>query len=229
MPSNKNTSSNFPPPEQANKDGVLAMGGDLSTELLIDAYTHGIFPWYDPAGPILWHSPNPRMLLFPENLHVSKSMKKVLRAKEFQLSCDREFKQVMEICGAIPRSGQQGTWIDDKMIEAYTKLHQKGIAHSVEVWQENKLVGGLYGIALGKAFFGESMFSKVSNASKTALILLTQGLQKKGFLFIDCQVYTPHLESMGAELYPRRFFLEKLQEALKKPALPVEEWYSLFG
>ncbi|MEX2589287.1 MAG: leucyl/phenylalanyl-tRNA--protein transferase [Chitinophagales bacterium] len=220
----------FPHPDNANEYGLLAIGGDLSMERLLAAYSQGIFPWYSPGEPILWHSPDPRMLLFPENLNVSKSMRRVFNQNKFTFTSDKAFEAVIKACSEIPRSGQEGTWITQEMMEAYISLHKAGFAHSVEVWSaENKLVGGIYGVSIGKAFFGESMFSKVSNASKAALIKLTQALQVQGFDFVDCQVYTEHLESMGAQLYPRTFFLEKLSDSIKKPGLNVEKWADLFA
>lgn len=218
----------FPSPENANEDGLLAIGGDLSVERLYSAYLNGIFPWYGPGEPILWFSPDPRMLLFPENLKISRSMKRFFNKAEYLYTCDQDFEGVIRNCSEIYREGQDGTWIGDDMIEAYINLHKIGVAHSIEVWSnENELVGGLYGVSIGTAFFGESMFSKVSNVSKAALILLTLSLEQKGFDFIDCQVYTKHLESMGAKLYPRYFFLSQLERAVDKNGLIKEDWKNL--
>jgi leucyl/phenylalanyl-tRNA--protein transferase len=198
----------FPSPKQANINGLLAIGGDLSVDRLLLAYHQGIFPWFNHGEPISWYSPNPRMVLFPEELKVSKTMKQVLSRKQFEISYDQAFADVIKSCSAIPRESQFGTWITNDMIEAYTELHQRGYAHSVEAWQDGRLVGGLYGVSLGKCFFGESMFAKVSNASKAAFISLVQHLQSKGFWLIDCQVYTSHLASLGARLIRRHEFLK---------------------
>lgn len=220
----------FPDPNKADKDGLLAIGGDLSIERLYSAYLNGVFPWFGPGDPILWFSPDPRMLLFPENLHVSKSMKRVFNQNKFTFTCDQSFESVIDACSKVPREGQDGTWITTDMIQAYIALHKAGHAHSVEVWnKEDELVGGIYGVAIGKAFFGESMFSKVSNASKAALIKLLQSLELLGFDFLDCQVYTPHLESMGARLYPRSIFLEQLNLATAKKGIDKRDWVNLFA
>lgn len=220
----------FPNPEQANEDGLLAIGGDLSVERLYSAYYQGIFPWYDSENPILWFSPNPRMLLFPENIKISKSMRQILRKKVFHFSCDKAFEQVIRNCSEITRKEQDGTWIHAEMIDAYLALFEVGLAHSVEVWDaENNLVGGLYGVSIGRAFFGESMFSKVSNASKAALLVLNEKLTGYNFDFIDCQMHTNHLESMGAREYPRAFFLKKLEETREKTGLNKVQWQNLFA
>ena len=220
----------FPDPNKANEDGLLAVGGDLSPERLYAAYLKGIFPWYGPDDPILWFSPDPRMLLYPENLKVSKSMRRFLKKEPFLYSCNKVFPDVIKACSEVPRPGQDGTWIGEDMIEAYIQLHELGIAHSVEVWsKENELVGGLYGVSIGTAFFGESMFSKVSNASKAALIMLTRELEQKHFDFVDCQVYTNHLESLGAKLYSREFFLKQLKQSVSQKGLSKEEWKNLFS
>ena len=207
----------FPPVSYAEEDGLLAVGGDLSPQRLLLAYRSGIFPWFSQNSPILWWSPDPRFVLFPDRLRISKSMKQVLRQKRFLLTCDRAFVQVIDSCKKIPRKGQPGTWITKEMQAAYTELHHLGYAHSVEAWRENKLVGGLYGIALGGCFFGESMFATESNASKAAFIYLVQNLQERGYSFVDCQVYTSHLESLGAEMLPREVFIEKLEASLAYP------------
>lgn len=203
----------FPPVELSEPDGILAIGGDLSPERLILAYQSGIFPWYNEGEPILWWSPDPRMVLYPAELKVSKSMAQVLRSGKFRVTLDTAFADVMTACAETNRKGQPGTWINRDMIKAYTQLHERGYAHSVEVWDGDSLVGGLYGVALGKVFSGESMFSKASNASKAGFITLVRWLQQQGFHFIDCQTHTPHLESLGGRLIPRERFLMELQEA----------------
>ncbi len=201
----------FPPVEYANSEGLLAVGGDLLPERLLLAYRNGIFPWFNEDALILWWCPDPRMVLFPKKLKISKSMAKVLRQNEFELTQNTVFKKVVEHCARIPRKDQDGTWITKKMIEAYTKLHQMGFAKSYEVWKDGELVGGLYGIDLGHVFCGESMFSLVSNASKYAFIKLTQELELKKYSLIDCQVYTEHLASMGAEEIGRQRFMQLLK------------------
>jgi len=201
----------FPPVHLANKDGLLAIGGDLSEERLLLAYKSGIFPWYNQGEPIIWYSPNPRMVLFPKDLKISKSMKQVIRKNEFKITFNQSFAEVISKCKNIERDGQGGTWITNEMQEAYIKLQKLGIAKSVEVWQKDKLVGGLYGIDLGTFFCGESMFSKVSNASKMAFIFLVQKLEKENYKLIDCQVYNSHLESLGADEIPRDEFLTYLK------------------
>ena len=201
----------FPPVHLADKDGLLAIGGDLSLERLLLAYKSGIFPWYNPREPIIWYSPNLRMVLFPKDLKISKSMKQLIRKNEFKITFNQNFKAVISNCKTIKRDGQGGTWITDEMQDAYLKLHEKGIAKSVEVWLENELVGGLYGIDLGTVFCGESMFSKISNTSKLAFIYLVQKLKKENYKLIDCQVYNPHLESLGAHEISREEFLKYLK------------------
>lgn len=197
----------------ANPDGLLAMGGDLSVERLLDAYNHGIFPWYDASEPILWWSPDPRMVLFPENLKVSKSMKQLLKRDALQVTYNRDFSAVIDNCASIRRDGQNGTWITPDIKEAYLKLHHLGIVQSVEVWQDSELVGGLYGIYLKekKIFCGESMFAKVSNASKYGFITYVNKLKTEGIKLIDCQIYTGHLNSLGALEIPRKEFLKYLK------------------
>jgi len=187
-------------------NGLLAVGGDLGFERLIHAYQQGIFPWYNAGQPILWWSPDPRLVLFPKKLKISRSLKKNQRNSGFRVSFDNAFQQVIQACAFTPRSDQEGTWLSDEMQAAYCDLHQRGIAHSVECWYENQLVGGLYGIALGRVFFGESMFTHRSNASKVAFVTLVQQLQAWQFELIDCQVYTQHLHSLGAEEISRRHF-----------------------
>ncbi|MFC5193938.1 leucyl/phenylalanyl-tRNA--protein transferase [Bizionia hallyeonensis] len=199
----------FPPVSQANEDGLLAIGGDLSVPRLLLAYQLGIFPWFEGSQPILWWSPDPRFVLFPENLKVSKSMKQVLRNADFTVSINQNFNQVITECSKAKRNGQAGTWITDSMIMAYNELHKAGYAKSVEVWQEGELVGGFYGVDLGNGVFcGESMFAKVSNASKVAFITF---IQNTDYQLIDCQVYTNHLERLGAEDISRDVFLEYLK------------------
>jgi leucyl/phenylalanyl-tRNA--protein transferase len=205
-------STPFPPVEQAETqpDGLLAVGGDLSMERLINAYRKGIFPWFSEGQPILWWSPDPRLVLFPDRLHVSRSLRKKLRRGVFTASLDQAFEQVIRACAA-PRRDAAGTWILDPMIEAYTRLHRHHLAHSVEIWQDGELVGGLYGVALGRVFFGESMFSHRSDASKAALVHLVDHLSNWGYRLIDCQVRTEHLQSLGAEGIPRVEFCRLLE------------------
>ena len=198
----------FPNVDEATPEGLLAVGGNLSVERLLQAYKRGIFPWYSVDEPILWWSPNPRFVLFPEKLKVSKSMKQILRNKDFTVTVNKAFREVINACSQIKRNGQTDTWITNPMIEAYTNLHELGHAKSVEVWESDKLVGGLYGVDLNNGVFcGESMFSKVSNASKIAFITFIENTHYK---LIDCQVYTNHLESLGAEEIPRDEFLNYL-------------------
>jgi len=197
----------FPDPALAEPDGLLAVGGNLSVNRLLLAYQHGIFPWYSDDTPILWYSPHERFVLFPQELKVSKTMRRVLRSNAFTVTVDQSFKDVVAACSQIGRPGQDGTWITDDMQAAYLELHQQGHAHSVEVWQNGELAGGLYGVQAGKVFCGESMFSKISNASKVALAHLC-GM---GFSLIDCQVYTDHLASMGARMISREEYIGILQ------------------
>ena len=200
----------FPPVDSANVEGLLAVGGDLSPERLLLAYQSGIFPWFDNDSIILWWSPDPRMILFPDQIKISKSMKKVIRNDQFRLTKNTCFKEVLEYCSSVPREGQDGTWITDDMKNAYIALHEKGIAKSYEVWEDDTLVGGLYGVDLGDVFCGESMFSLTSNASKFAFIKLAEELQAKDYKVIDCQLHTDHLESMGAQEIPRKEFMKFL-------------------
>jgi leucyl/phenylalanyl-tRNA--protein transferase len=201
----------FPDPELAEEDGLLAVGGDLSTERLLLAYQNGIFPWYGEDEPILWFSPHERFVLYPDELKISKSMRRILNSGMFKVTTDQSFEEVIAACSQMERDGQDGTWITADMQAAYIQLYQKGHAHSVEVWQADDLVGGLYGVQIDKVFCGESMFSKVSNASKTALIYLcTSGL----FSLIDCQVYTEHLASMGARMISRKEYVLLLRSSL---------------
>ena len=203
----------FPIHSEADENGLLAIGGDLSTERLIHAYNNGIFPWYNEDEPLLWWSPDPRMVLFPKDLRVSKSMKTILKRNQFQITFNTAFEDVIHNCANIERDGQPDTWITNDMTEAYIMLHKQGIAKSVEVWQKDELVGGLYGIDLKakKVFCGESMFSKVSNASKTAFITLVEHLKTLDYKLIDCQMHTDHLESLGAHEIPRDDFLKYLK------------------
>jgi leucyl/phenylalanyl-tRNA--protein transferase len=202
----------FPPVYLANKDGLLAIGGDLSAERLLLAYKNGIFPWYNQGEPIVWYSPDPRMVLFPKNLKISKSMKQVIRKNQFRATFNQNFSEVIANCKNSYREGQGETWITDEMEQAYINLHNLSVAKSVEVWEGNELVGGLYGIDLGHIFCGESMFSKVSNASKFAFIYLVQKLEKEHYTLIDCQVYNEHLDSLGAEEISRSEFLTYLKK-----------------
>jgi leucyl/phenylalanyl-tRNA--protein transferase len=201
----------FPDPALADPDGLLAIGGDLSPERLKNAYASGIFPWFSEGDPILWFAPHERCVIFPERVKVSKSMQKVLQSGLFQITWDQAFAQVIRGCAVVDRTkqGQDGTWITDDMQEAYLKLHELGMAHSVEVWRDGQLVGGLYGVVVNKVFCGESMFSLVSNASKAALISLCRSGR---FELIDCQLPNPHLMSLGAELIPRKEYLKILKQ-----------------
>ena len=200
----------FPPVHAASREGILAIGGDLSVERLLLAYRNGIFPWFNEDDPIVWYCPNTRMVLFPDNLKVSKSMQQLIKKGKFKVTFNTAFKEVVSNCKNISRKEAKGTWITDEMEMAYNNLHQEGYAKSVEVWLDEKLVGGLYGVDLGKVFCGESMFSKESNASKIAFIYLVEKLKKENYTIIDCQVYTSHLESLGAEEISREEFLKYL-------------------
>jgi leucyl/phenylalanyl-tRNA---protein transferase len=202
----------FPHPSLAEDDGLLAVYGDLSPERLLLAYSNGIFPWFSEDEPILWWSPDPRFILYPESIRISHSMKKLLKKEIYKITFDTCFRNVICSCGDVRKD--TGTWITEEMIEAYCTLHELGFAHSVETWHEGKLVGGLYGISIGKCFFGESMFSIMSNASKAAIITLSKILDEKNFTMIDCQVYTEHLESLGAVNIPRERFLTIVKEGI---------------
>ena len=208
----------FPPLETAMREpnGLLAAGGDLSPERLLAAYRHGCFPWYQEGQPLLWWSPDPRTVLYPEELHVSRSLAKKLRQGVFDVTFDRAFRDVIEGCAA-PRDYADGTWITTPMQNAYIKLHQIGVAHSVEVWQDGQLVGGLYGLAMGRLFFGESMFSRTTDASKVGFVTLVERLRDWDFKLIDCQMPTQHLASFGARTIPRRIFAEALEKYLDEP------------
>ena len=205
----------FPPPEAAGDDGLLCMGGDLGVERLLLAYSTGIFPWYEGEIPIWWN-PDPRFVLFPNELKVSNSMKQVLKSKRFSITCNQDFLQVIRNCKQAVRAGQDGTWINEDVVAAYHKLHKLGYVISYEAWQGNELVGGFYGVKIGHVFFGESMFSKVSNASKAAFITAVEAMKKEDIQLIDCQVYTSHLESLGARMIHRKDFLQLLQQLIQK-------------
>lgn len=200
----------FPSPEIAGPEGLLAVGGDLRPERLLLAYRMGIFPWFNEDSLILWWSPDPRMVLYPEELKISKSMRSVMRKGRFQVTRNRDFAAVVSQCARVPRKDQQGTWITERMEEAYLELHKRGHAISYEVWEEGVLVGGLYGVELGRVFCGESMFSTVSNASKVGFIHMVKEQQEQGCTLIDCQIHSDHLQSLGAREIPRDEFLEIL-------------------
>ncbi|HSN47850.1 MAG TPA: leucyl/phenylalanyl-tRNA--protein transferase [Flavobacterium sp.] len=200
----------FPPVSQSNPDGILAIGGDLSPERLLLAYKSGIFPWFEEGEPIFWWSPNPRMVLFLDELAVSKSMRNILNRNIFKVTFNQNFREVISNCQKTKRNGQNGTWITNDMIEAYCKLNELGMAKSVEVWQNDELVGGLYGVDLGHIFCGESMFSKISNASKVGFIALAKQLKKEEYKVLDCQVYNEHLESLGCREIEREEFMRLL-------------------
>ncbi len=208
----------FPPVETAlsEPNGLLAMGGDLSVECLLDAYRHGIFPWFNPGEPILWWSPDPRMVLEPHDIRITRSLAKRIRNGGFEVRLDTVFTDVMRACAA-PRADAAGTWISQAMLAAYTRMHAAGYAHSVETWRDGELVGGLYGVAIGRMFYGESMFSRMPDASKVALVRLAQQLQQWEFGLIDCQMETPHLASMGARTLPRSHFTTRLAELVNLP------------
>ncbi len=201
----------FPPITEAESDGLLAFGSDLLPERLILAYKSGIFPWYSEHEPILWWSPNPRFVLYPKKLNVSDTMRQLLKKQVFTITFNHNFKQVIENCSQKKRKNQDGTWINHDVIDAYCELHKMGTAKSVEVWKEGVLVGGLYGIAMGKCFFGESMFSHESNASKAGFITFVKHFSSLGLELVDCQLHTPHLESLGAEMISRDIFMETVE------------------
>ena len=216
---------NFPPLDKAlhEPNGLLAAGGDLNPQRLIQAYRHGCFPWYQDGQPILWWSPDPRTVLFPEELHVSRSLAKFIRQQQYQVTIDQAFEQVIHGC-AGPRDYADGTWITTPMQDAYCQLHRLGVAHSAEAWQGNELVGGLYGLAIGRLFFGESMFSRADNASKVAFVALVQRLKAAGFVLIDCQMPTQHLHSFGARAISRSEFASYLRRHLDET--PSQDWTS---
>ncbi|MFA6507184.1 MAG: leucyl/phenylalanyl-tRNA--protein transferase [Treponemataceae bacterium] len=204
----------FPDPRKADEHGVVGVGGNLSPGMLLSAYEQGIFPWFSEEDPIVWWSPDPRFVLFPESLHVSESMRKVLKKGVFRIETDRCFREVIRSCSLAPRPGQDGTWITEDMINAYSTLHDLGWVHSAEAYRDGRLVGGCYGIRIGRAFFGESMFTVEPNASKAAFITLARRLFEDGVVFVDCQVPTDHLRSLGAGEIPRADFLDALSKAL---------------
>jgi leucyl/phenylalanyl-tRNA--protein transferase len=206
----------FPDPRLSPADGLLAYGGDLLPERLVAAYAQGTFPWYD-RDPILWFSPDPRVVLLPGGLHVNRTLAKNLRRARYAVRFDTAFREVIEACAAVPRPGQEGTWITDEMIDAYCALHDLGFAHSAEAWRGDELVGGVYGVSLGAAFFGESMFARASDASKVAFVHLVRHIERLGFHFLDCQAPTPHTTRLGAVRWPRNDFLEALERALDHP------------
>lgn len=210
-----NHDQRFPPVETSTAEGLLAVGGDLTPERLQDAYRHGVFPWYNPGQPILWWSPDPRAVLYPEKLKISRSLRQTLKRGHLRVSMDTCFRAVMQACAA-PREQYPGggTWITDDMVTAYCALHDLGVAHSIEVWNGRQLVGGLYGVALGGVFFGESMFARETDASKVALVALVSKLREWKFALLDCQLPSAHLASLGAQALPRRLFLAELDHAL---------------
>lgn len=215
----------FPDPEGA-EDGIVAVGGDLSTDRLIMAYQSGIFPWYNDDEPIIWWSPDPRCVLMPADLRISKSMRHLFKKKAFRVTFDHDFSSVIRMCADVRSKDREGTWINEGIISSYGKLHEMQLAHSVEVWNaQGELVGGLYGLAMGKCFFGESMFHTVSNASKYAFIALVQMLVQRGYELMDCQVYNPHLETLGATVIPRSIFLSLLDQYIGD-TVELESWKS---
>jgi len=203
----------FPPVDQAEPDGLLAIGGDLSTERLLLAYRKGIFPWYE-GDHILWWCPDPRFVLFPEELKIADSTRRLLKENEFEFTIDKAFGNVIRHCKEIPRQGQAGTWITGEVEKAFNRMHNLGYAHSAEVWKNGELAGGLYGIKMGSVFFGESMFSKVKQASRYAFVHFVKSLQEEGIKLIDCQVYTNYLEGFGARMISRKEFVQKLEELI---------------
>ena len=205
----------FPPPDRGPRRGPIAVGGDLRPDRLLLAYSMGIFPWQ--GEPLHWHSPDPRMVLLADEIVVARSLRKTMRRGAFRLTLDTAFTEVMIACATVPRPGQDGTWITPGMVESYTELHRRGVAHSAEAWRGEDLVGGLYGLSLGTAFFGESMFAVETDASKVAFVALVEQLRAWGIPLVDCQVYTPHLASLGAREWPRREFLAALRAALDRP------------
>jgi leucyl/phenylalanyl-tRNA--protein transferase len=205
------------PPVHLAEDGLLALGGDLRPERLLLAYSQGIFPWYAENLPILWHSPDPRMVMTTRDLVIQRSLKKQIKRGGYELKMDTAFAQVLEGCASVPRPGQTGTWLIPEMVDAYNRLHDLGFAHSIEAWQDGKLVGGLYGVSLGAAFFGESMFARAPDASKVAFVACVRQLDHWGIGLIDCQVHTEHLERFGAYEVPRLRYLEMLHVALDQP------------
>lgn len=218
----------FPDVESADEHGIVAVGGNLSPGMLLSAYKQGIFPWFSAGEPVLWWSPDPRFVLFPDNIHVSKSMIRTFKRNRFRYTIDTSFEEVIKACGSVERKDQDSTWITEDMIEGYLTLFTLGFAHSVEVWLDGELVGGLYGVSLGSIFFGESMFHRVSDASKAGYILFVRALKRLGFSLIDCQVYTPHLATLGAREIRRRDFMEYLEKGLQGKTLS-EKWSNLIN
>ncbi len=206
----------FPPVEEA-EDGLLAVGGDLTPARLLLAYAEGIFPWNSEGEPILWHSPDPRFVLTSDKFRMPRSLRRTVKSGRFEVTMDEAFARVMEGCAAVPRAGQGGTWITEDMKAAYGELHRLGFSHSVEVWSQGELVGGLYGVSIGAAYFGESMFASASDASKVGFVALVEQLDAWGVTLIDCQIYTDHLARFGASAWPRRAYLEALREAIRQP------------
>lgn len=207
----------FPPADEAEEDGIIAIGGDFSPERLLNAYAAGIFPWPHEGYPLLWFSPDPRMVLIPSELKVARSLRQRIKKQPFEIRFDTAFRQVMEGCRDAPRADQEGTWITDEMLDGYGQLHKLGFAHSAEAWEGDELVGGCYGISIGGAFFGESMFARKSDASKIAFATLVQRLEEWGFSLIDAQVHTDHLARFGAKEIPRGLFLTELKTSLQAP------------
>jgi leucyl/phenylalanyl-tRNA--protein transferase len=225
---------NFPNPRQASKEGLLAVGGDLSQERLLLAYRQGIFPWFTDNEPILWWSPDPRLVLFPDEFYISRSLHKILKKNAFQVTMDLAFYRVIVECAQIRIENNESTWIVDEMVEAYCRLHESGFAHSVETWYKGRLAGGLYGVSIGKCFFGESMFARVGNASKVAMAKLADHLKRLRFQLIDCQMSTQHLKSLGAREISRDRFLALLDEALQQPSMKgkwtlEQPWIDIIG
>lgn len=212
----------FPPQDEADENGILAVGGDLRIERLILAYNMGIFPWYNPDELPMWFCPDPRFVLYPDKIRISDSMKSILKKNTFQVTYNQCFKEVVEWCGKITRNYGPGTWISQEIIHSYTRLHEMGRAMSVEVWQNEELVGGLYGVIIGNIFVGESMFAKVSNASKAGFITFVNEFKSKGLSLVDCQVHTPHLESLGGENMERKIYLERVTNAINQPNFAKE-------
>ncbi len=216
----------FPPPELAREDGLLGVGGDLSPSRLLLAYRQGIFPWYNFGEPIFWWSPDPRLILEPSEIHISRRLKRTIRQKRFKVTLDLSFREVIKACSEVRLEKGEGTWLTPEMIKAYIALHDIGRAHSVEAWQGDRLVGGLYGIDLGRVFSGESMFTRVTDASKVAFVTLVRQLDEWGFAMIDCQVTSRHLLSFGAKEVPRSLFLKRLKRLIDIPSkAPSGKWY----
>lgn len=207
----------FPPVDEADEDGILAVGGDLTTERLVEAYKRGVFPWYSEGLPILWHCPDPRFVLTPDKLHVPKSLRKVMKRGTYEVRLDTAFEQVIDGCAKTRRPGQRGTWITRDMRRAYVTLHHLGLAHSAEAWRGDELVGGLYGVSLGEVFYGESMFARADDASKVAFVTLVEWLVRWGVQLVDCQQETQHLARFGAEAWPRRRFVAEVERLVRAP------------